>query len=113
MAGQAQQQVNDGQLGEGTVQIGDPSGRTTARSQQGTEEQSMNVRSIHNQLDKLWTHVKCLGIKHQYSQYINRRQDILNNSKWLKKLSAVELMRDVGASMRLGPMLSRDSYVHQ
>ncbi|KAF1841877.1 tyrosyl-tRNA synthetase-like protein [Cucurbitaria berberidis CBS 394.84] len=96
-------------LGGGTVQIGDPSGRTTARSRQGADVQSMNVESIQSQLEKLWTNVKCLGIKHQYAQLTSRRQDILNNRRWLEKLSAVELMRDLGSGMRLGPMLSRDS----
>jgi tyrosyl-tRNA synthetase len=97
------------QLGGGTVQIGDPSGRTTARSRQGEDVQSMNVESIQRQLEKLWTNVKCLGIKHQFSQMTSRKQDILNNRKWLEKLSAVELMRDLGSGMRLGAMLSRDS----
>ncbi|KAJ4374000.1 tyrosyl-tRNA synthetase [Neocucurbitaria cava] len=96
-------------LGGGTVQIGDPSGRTTARSRQGADVQSMNVESIQSQLEKLWTNVKCLGVRHQYSQSTSRRRDILNNRKWLEKLSAVELMRDLGSGMRLGPMLSRDS----
>ncbi|KAH7402482.1 tyrosyl-tRNA synthetase-like protein [Pyrenochaeta sp. MPI-SDFR-AT-0127] len=96
-------------LGAGTVQIGDPSGRTTARSRQGEDVQTMNVESIQRQLEKLWINVKCLGIKHQYSQLTSRRQEILNNRKWLEKLSAVELMRDLGSGMRLGPMLSRDS----
>jgi hypothetical protein len=71
----------------------------------------MNVESIQRQLEKLWTHVKCLGIKHQYPQTTNRKQEILNNRKWLEKLSAVEMMRDLGSGMRLGAMLSRDSYV--
>ncbi|USP82628.1 Tyrosine--tRNA ligase, mitochondrial [Curvularia clavata] len=96
-------------LGGGTVQIGDPSGRTTARSRQGEDVQSMNVESIQRQLEKLWTNVKCLGIKHQFSQMTSRKQDILNNRKWLERLSAVELMRDLGSGMRLGAMLSRDS----
>ncbi|EMD65407.1 hypothetical protein GGP41_010301 [Bipolaris sorokiniana] len=96
-------------LGGGTVQIGDPSGRTTARSRQAENVQFMNVESIQRQLEKLWTNVKCLGIKHQFSQMTSRKQDILNNRKWLEKLSAVELMRDLGSGMRLGAMLSRDS----
>ncbi|KAI4637769.1 hypothetical protein J4E83_000587 [Alternaria metachromatica] len=96
-------------LGGGTVQIGDPSGRTTARSRQGEDVQSMNVESIQRQLDKLWTNVKCLGIKYQYSPLVSRKQDILNNRRWLSQLSAVELMRDLGSGMRLGAMLSRDS----
>lgn len=69
----------------------------------------MNVESIHKQLEKLWINVKCLGIKHHYSQLTNRKFDILNNRKWLGNLSAIELMRDLGSGMRLGPMLSRDS----
>jgi tyrosyl-tRNA synthetase len=91
------------------VQIGDPSGRTTARSRQGEDVQSMNVESIKHQLQRLWTNVKCLGIKHQYSNMISRKQAILNNKTWLGNLSAVELMRDLGSGMRLGAMLSRDS----
>lgn len=71
----------------------------------------MNIESIQRQLDTLWTHVKCLGIKHYYSPETSRKQDILNNRNWLEKLNAVELMRDLGSGMRLGTMLSRDSYV--
>lgn len=96
-------------LGAGTVQIGDPSGRTTARTRQGTDTQSMNVASIQWQLSSLWTNVKCLGIRHQYSHQVSRRQDLLNNRAWLEKLNAVELMRDLGSGMRLGAMLARDS----
>jgi tyrosyl-tRNA synthetase len=93
------------------VQIGDPSGRTTARARQASNAQSLNVQSIKEQLEKLWINVKCLGIKHEYAQLTSRKQDILNNRKWLEKLSAVDLMRDLGSGMRLGPMLARDSYV--
>lgn len=92
------------------MQIGDPSGRTTARSRQGVDVQTMNIASIHRQLGSLWTHVKSLGIKHHYPPETSRRQDILNNRDWLEKLNAVELMRDLGSGMRLGSMLSRDSY---
>ncbi|KAH7079104.1 tyrosyl-tRNA synthetase-like protein [Paraphoma chrysanthemicola] len=96
-------------LGAGTVQIGDPSGRTTARSRQGADTQGLNVQSIKLQLDKLWNNVRCLGIKHQYSPLTSRKQDILNNKKWLERLNAVEFMRDLGSGMRLGSMLARDS----
>ncbi|KAF2132221.1 tyrosyl-tRNA synthetase-like protein [Dothidotthia symphoricarpi CBS 119687] len=101
--------ANAGQLGGGTVQIGDPSGRSTARSRMGTDVQAMNIESIQSQLENLWTNVKCLGIKHQYSQSTNRRQKILNNREWLRKLSAIDLLRDLGSGMRLGTMLNRDS----
>ncbi|PSN70161.1 tyrosyl-tRNA synthetase-like protein [Corynespora cassiicola Philippines] len=96
-------------LGGGTVQIGDPSGRTSARSRQGADTQSMNIQSIHNQLEKLWIHVRALGVKHNHPEHISRKNLLLNNRNWLAKLNAVELMRDLGSGMRLGTMLSRDS----
>jgi tyrosyl-tRNA synthetase len=76
---------------------------------QGADTQSMNIASIKGQLEKLWVNVKCLGIKHSYSPLISRKQDILNNRNWLEKLSAIDLMRDLGSGMRLGSMLARDS----
>jgi tyrosyl-tRNA synthetase len=94
------------------VQIGDPSGRTTARQRQGQRDQTMNVASIKGQLLGLWVNVKCLGIKHQFSQYTSRKRSLLNNGTWLKHLTAVNLMRDLGSGMRLGSMLARDSYVY-
>ena len=69
----------------------------------------MNIEGIQAQLGRLWTNVKCLGIKHQFSSFIDRKKGILNNRKWLEKLSAIELMRDLGSGMRLGSMLNRDS----
>ena len=93
------------------MQIGDPSGRTTARAGQASDTRVKNVQSIKEQLEKLWLNVKCLGIKHQYSPLTSRKCAILNNRAWLERLSAVSLMRDLGSSMRLGPMLARDSYV--
>jgi tyrosyl-tRNA synthetase len=91
------------------VQIGDPSGRTTERSRQRADVQSMNIESMHRQLNQLWTHVKCLGIKHRFPEHISRKKELLNNKIWLDKLSAVELMRDLGSGMRLGSLLARDS----
>ncbi|KAF2641682.1 tyrosyl-tRNA synthetase-like protein [Massarina eburnea CBS 473.64] len=96
-------------LGGGTVQIGDPSGRKTARERQGEDTRSMNVESMHRQLNKLWTNVKCLGIKHNHPGEMSRKKALLDNAQWLEKLSAVELMRDLGSGMRLGSMLARDS----
>jgi tyrosyl-tRNA synthetase len=69
----------------------------------------MNVESMDRQLSNLWTNVKCLGIKHQYPNEISRRRNVLNNRKWLADVSAVTLMSKLGSSMRLGPMLARDS----
>lgn len=69
----------------------------------------MNIQSMHRQLEKLWVHVKALGIKHHFPVEISRRMALLNNASWLQNLSAIELMRDLGSGMRLGSMLARDS----
>lgn len=105
----ARPDVDHEQFGGGTVQIGDPSGRTTARTRQGADVQAMNVESIQAQLHKLWVHVKCLGIKHRYPLQKLGSHRVLDNRSWLNGLGAVELMRDLGSGMRLGTMLSRDS----
>jgi tyrosyl-tRNA synthetase len=64
---------------------------------------------MHIQLRNLWTNVKCLGIKHQYSSAISWKKEPLNNETWLQQLSAIDLMRGLGSGMRLGAMLARDS----
>jgi tyrosyl-tRNA synthetase len=89
--------------------IGDPSGRTTARSRGKASTQKMNTRAMHDQLSRLWNNVKALGIKHQYPSEIDRNRSLLNNKTWLEGLTAVQLMSDVGSGMRLGSMLARDS----
>ncbi|KAL5407968.1 hypothetical protein PMIN06_000492 [Paraphaeosphaeria minitans] len=96
-------------LGSGTVLIGDPSGRTTERARQADDVRTMNILNMRRQINRLWTHVKCLGIKHRFPAETSRIRMALNNHKWLKRLSATELMQQVGSGMRLGSMLARDS----
>ncbi|KAF2741269.1 tyrosyl-tRNA synthetase-like protein [Polyplosphaeria fusca] len=96
-------------LGGGTVEVGDPSGRMTARTRQSNAIRDMNSSSMRTQLDKLFTNAKALGIKHGFPMETSRSKKVINNKDWLQKLQAVELMRTIGSGMRLGPMLNRDS----
>lgn len=98
-------------LGTGTVEIGDPSGRTSARSKQTQDAQRMNKAAMKEQLMKLWSNVNALGVKHQFPADVGRHRRVLQNGAWLSKLSAIELLSSLGSGMRLGPMLARDSYV--
>jgi len=66
---------------------------------------------MDTQLRKLWVHVKALGIKHKFSNSLTNRSVVLSNEMWLKELSAIDLMRDLGSGMRIGSMLARDSCV--
>ncbi|KAL6712571.1 tyrosyl-tRNA synthetase [Coniothyrium glycines] len=96
-------------LGGGTVKIGDPSGRTTARSRLADNVQMLNIISIRRTLHKLWSTVRALGVKHNFPQQSSDRATVLNNHSWLQDLKATDLMRLLGSGMRLGSMLSRDS----
>jgi tyrosyl-tRNA synthetase len=91
------------------VEIGDPSGRTTARNPQERVIKEMNRQSMHKQLSRLWTHVKALGIKHGHPAEVGRDRYLLSNWAWHKDVSALELVGTLGAGMRLGAMLNRDS----
>jgi tyrosyl-tRNA synthetase len=91
------------------VQIGDPSGRTTARTAQEHNIKALNVKIMGEQLRTLWTNVKSLSIKHQYPQSVGGQRTTLNNIAWLRSLGAIDLLRTVGSGMRLGSMLARDS----
>ncbi|ORY19900.1 tyrosyl-tRNA synthetase-like protein [Clohesyomyces aquaticus] len=96
-------------VGGGTVKIGDPSGRSSARKHQTADAQYLNLRSMRPQLRRLANCVKALGIKHKYPMEISRKRDVMNNERWLGHLNSIQLMRDVGSGMRLGSMLNRDS----
>ncbi|KAF2273678.1 tyrosyl-tRNA synthetase-like protein [Westerdykella ornata] len=96
-------------IGNGTVQIGDPSGRMTARARQDGNAQPLNERGMSEQMKKLWANVKALGIKHRFDRDIPRHRYLLRNNDWLKDLGAIELMKTLGFQMRLTEMLNRDS----
>ncbi|KAH8710190.1 tyrosyl-tRNA synthetase-like protein [Phaeosphaeriaceae sp. PMI808] len=96
-------------VGGGTVQVGDPSGRTTARTPQGKTVAKTHTAMLRSQLDTLWTNVKCLGIKHEFPQSTSRVQVTLNNMAWLTKIKAIDIMGNLGSGIRLGTMLARDS----
>lgn len=61
------------------------------------------------QLKKLGVSMEHYGAKHGYHREWCWRRAISNNNTWLNKLSIVELLRDLGETVRLGPMLSRET----
>ncbi|KAF2205961.1 tyrosyl-tRNA synthetase [Delitschia confertaspora ATCC 74209] len=96
-------------LGGGTVKIGDPSGRSGPRKRQAEEEQRVYVECMRDQLKGLWGNVNALGVKHNFPSNVGWSKALRNNADWLDKLTAVDLMRDLGSGMRLAEMLNRDS----
>lgn len=85
-------------IGGGTAQIGDPSFREEARS-------LMTQETIDRNLE---------GIAQNIRQVVNIKEDgkgaiMVDNAEWLKKLSYIELLRDVGIHFSVNRMLSFDS----
>lgn len=85
-------------VGGGTAQIGDPSFREEARSLMTQEVIDHNLQ----------------GIAQNIRQVVNFQQGgkdaiMVDNAEWLKKLSYIELLRDVGIHFSVNRMLSFDS----
>lgn len=68
--------------------------------------------SMHAQLKQLWMHVEALANRHGYQKEWAWSRDLSNNNTWLNKLPVTDFLRDLGPGMRLGEMLSRDTYVY-
>ena len=84
-------------VGGGTGMIGDPSGKSTERQLSSPEEVARNSRALEEQL-RLF--LDFTGPK------AARMHD---NAVWLRKLGAVDFMRDVGKHFTVNYMLAKDS----
>ncbi|RAL15957.1 tyrosine--tRNA ligase MSY1 [Aspergillus homomorphus CBS 101889] len=96
-------------LGGSTSRIGDPSGRLTGRARVESSVRKANMAAMHMQLKKLGKGIERYGAKHGYIRQWAWRRSLTNNSVWWSQVTFQEVMRDLGAFMRLGPMLGRDT----
>jgi len=83
-------------LGGGTGLIGDPSGKDKERSLAVTELVMERGERIRAQMRKLFTDN-------------DAPVEVVNNLDWIAKLSAIELLRDVGKHFTVNWMLAKDS----
>lgn len=79
-------------LGGATGLIGDPSGKSAERPLLDAKTLAYNVGRLETFFQKILPHSK-----------------VLNNEKWLGKLSLIDFLRDVGKHFRMGPMLAKES----
>ncbi|HEX8851664.1 MAG TPA: tyrosine--tRNA ligase [Gemmatimonadaceae bacterium] len=84
-------------VGGGTGLIGDPSGRSSERQLITVEQVEENVRGLREQLERFL----------EFSGPSAAR--VRNNADWLRKLGAIDLMRDVGKHFTVNYMLAKDS----
>ncbi|GES78939.1 tyrosine-tRNA ligase [Rhizophagus clarus] len=97
-------------IGGATGSIGDPSGRNTERQPLSFSTIENNVTAIDNQIRKIFINGKKYASRRGFK--IEDELDnvmILNNMEWLQKMSALELLNDIGRYARVGTMMAKDS----
>ncbi|MBA3343550.1 MAG: tyrosine--tRNA ligase [Gemmatimonadaceae bacterium] len=84
-------------VGGGTGLIGDPSGKTAERQLNTLDVVEENTRALKRQLERF---LDFTG---------TNAAQMRNNADWLRPLSAIELMRDVGKHFTINYMLAKES----
>ena len=84
-------------VGGGTGLIGDPSGKATERQLISTEEVAENARAIRMQLERFLDFSGASAAR------------MRDNVDWLRPLTAIELLRDVGKHFTVNFMLAKES----
>lgn len=96
-------------LGGSTSRVGDPTGRLKGREQMHSSVRKANMASMHMQLKKLGASIERYGKRHGYEKQWIWKRTLANNNTWWNKVPFLEVLRDLGSHMRLGPMLGRET----
>ncbi|ODV92314.1 hypothetical protein CANCADRAFT_84858 [Tortispora caseinolytica NRRL Y-17796] len=94
-------------VGEGTAQVGDPSGRSTSRSATSEDTLKFNTRALQTQLSTIFTNAQEL-LKRSGCQTAGELVAV-NNADWWRNMNLVHFMSSIGPHLRLNQMLSRES----
>lgn len=100
------------QLGGATARFGDPTGRLGPRATEHRSVRVANMAAMHMQLKRISASIEDYGRRYGYVKEWAWKRALTNNNVWWNKTPFVEVLRDLGMHMRLGPMLGRDTYVY-
>jgi tyrosyl-tRNA synthetase len=95
-------------VGGGTASVGDPTGRVKARPHLSQDTRRRNIQGIEVQLQRIWGNVSSLGKKHGQGNR-DGESKLLNNEEWLRRTNILDVLGTVGAGLRTGAMLGRDT----
>ncbi len=106
-------------IGGGTTMIGDPSGRSDARTLMSAEKIDENGRKFKKLFDRFldfddeWSHVPSEGVLEKGGQ--NRepapgKAISVNNADWLRDVNYLEFMRDIGKHFSVNEMLRAECF---
>lgn len=96
-------------IGGSTAKVGDPTGRTESRPQLSHAELTQNLVGIHHQLKTIWKNVEYIGTRFGHEYDWSWRRGIINNNHWWNRKPLLEVMKQLGNHIRVGPMLGRDN----
>lgn len=96
-------------LGGATVRVGDPTDRLVSREPINKAELATNMTRIHFQLKKLWMNVEEQGRRNGFIRDWAWKRALVNNNVWWNKLPMLDVLKKIGTSIRIGPMLGRDT----
>ncbi|KAK4228521.1 tRNA synthetases class I-domain-containing protein [Podospora fimiseda] len=96
-------------IGGATVKVGDPTGRLKSRDPITPSDLTMNMTKMHYQVKKLWVNVEDIARYHGYEKDWAWRRALVNNNTWWNALPMLDVLKRIGHSVRIGPMLSRDT----
>ena len=98
-------------MGGATGSIGDPSGRSTERTELDPNLVYKNASLIGIQLEKILKNAQDFFSKsndEKKNTTISPTRRVLNNLDWTKSLSLLEFLSQVGRHARVGIMLARE-----
>ncbi|KAK0747927.1 tRNA synthetases class I-domain-containing protein [Apiosordaria backusii] len=96
-------------IGGATAKIGDPTDRLVSRTPIKRIDLTMNLTKIHYQLKAMWMNVEEQARRRNFEKKWSSRRAVVNNSTWWNSLPMIEVLKRLGDSMRMGPLLSRDT----
>lgn len=85
--------------GGATGMIGDPSGKSSERNLLSSDILEANIKGIQGQLGRLL----------DFSPDIKNQALLLNNADWVRPISVLDFLRDVGKHFSVNAMMTKDS----
>ncbi|KAK7748289.1 tyrosyl-tRNA synthetase [Diatrype stigma] len=97
-------------IGGATVKIGDPTDRLKSRETMSAATISTNIAKTHYQVKRIWLNVEVQARKYGYEKQWAWERGLFNNSMWYNQVTMIEVVNRLFKGMRMGPMLSRETF---
>jgi tyrosyl-tRNA synthetase len=86
-------------VGGATGMVGDPSGKSDERNLLDEETLNKNVEGVKSQLERFL----------KFGNNVENAAELVNNYDWMKEISLIDFVRDVGKHITVNYMMAKDS----